>query len=159
MVIIITIALIVGLASFLLIHWHLKNNSDTNTNENSSSTTEYDYDIQYASVPDNNSDWYSAGHTDVLTYDEYVNLCKRYNFAQHYNDPDATYLVDYYVRNSQSGGIKVSLTKVKLDNATATLYIQRKNRAFGNSSAYLIVVPTDQDIQNVESVYTGEDIW
>ena len=158
MVIIITIALIVGLASFLLIHWHLKNNPDTNPNENSSSTTEYDYDIQYASVPDNNSDWYYTGGTDALTYDEYVNLCKRHNFAQHYNDPDATYLVDYYVRNSQSGGLEVSLTKVKLDNTTATLYIQRKNRAFGNSSAYLIVVPTDQDIQNVESVYTGGDI-
>lgn len=109
-------------------------------------------------MSDNNSDWYFAGGTDALTYDEYVNLCKRYNFTQHYNDPDATYLVDYYVRNSHSGGFKVSLTKAKLDNTTATLYIQRKSGAFGDSSAYLIVVPTNRNIQNVESVYTGEDI-
>lgn len=158
MVSIIAIALIVSLAPFLLIHWYLKNNSDTIANENSSPTTEFDYDIQYASVSDNNSDWYFAGGTDALTYDEYVNLCKRYNFTQHYNDPDATYLVDYYVRNSHSGGFKVSLTKAKLDNTTATLYIQRKSGAFGDSSAYLIVVPTNRNIQNVESVYTGEDI-
>lgn len=104
MVIIIAIALIVSLASFLLIHWYLKNNSDTIANENSSPTTEFDYDIQYASVSDNNSDWYFAGGTDALTYDEYVNLCKRYNFTQHYNEP------------------------------------------------------TNRNIQNVESVYTGEDI-
>ena len=127
-------------------------------------TDDYDeeYDLQYRSL----SEYFNTDidisnlyeKQEVMNYQEYSYFCREWDFEQKYNDEDKNYIVFSYLAYGQPN-IVARLAMVTYDE-DATLYIwDDASGVTGDISAYVIVVPTSKDLENVHVVplYTKEE--
>ena len=127
-------------------------------------TDDYDeeYDLQYRSL----SEYFNTDidisnlyeKQEVMNYQEYSYFCRAWDFEQKYNDEDKNYIVFSYLAYGQPN-IVARLATVTYDD-DATLYIwDDASGVTGDISAYVIVVPTSKDLENVHvmPLYTKEE--
>lgn len=113
-----------------------------------------EYDIEYFNI--NTNDIRNAKEFSYLTYTEYSGFCEKYDIPKKYNKEDSNYIV-YFYSAEIANSINAKLGDVKYENNKATLYIWDKvnyNGGIieddGTKKAYIIVIPTNNNISDYE---------
>ena len=94
----------------------------------------------------------------VMNYEEYVDYCEEWRLYQKYSDPKLNYIVRSFY--TEPYDIDSELSGIRYDNSTAELYFyEDKLSSLSYDGAFIYIIPTDQDVDNVEVVqaYSEEE--
>lgn len=121
------------------------------------------YDLQYISLSEYRGEDGSLEETFeksvVMDYEEYKTYCKEWGLKRAYHDSSKKYIVFSYAAFSHPN-VKVRLADVEYFENTAKLYIwDTATGVTSDISAYVIVVPTDKEIDNIscQPLYTAKE--
>ena len=110
---------------------------------------EYDYQEGSFSSLDNTEGFEVC---EVMSYSKYKDYCKKWGLTKKYFSNENNYIVFSYIGLGASY-IDVNLADVKYDKTNANIYIwDKRNGAIGDSAMYVIVIPVDKNISNINIV-------
>ena len=129
---------------------------------------EKDFDLQFAKLhelfeQEKDEEDYKKFHVkEVMDYDKYKSFCEEWKLEQKYDDKNSNYVVFAY----ESGGfpsVEARLSEVEFNGDTANLYMWQDVCGDDNLDfhmAYMIVVPTKENVKNVEvkHLYTQKEM-
>lgn len=95
----------------------------------------------------------------VMDYSEYESYCKKWGIQQKYSETSENYIIFSYMALSSSS-LEARLAEVKYEEDTVSLYVwDNRNGFIYSKPAYVIIVPTDKNIKNVNIIptYTKEE--
>ena len=93
----------------------------------------------------------------VMNYEEYVDYCEEWRLLQKYTDPEMNYIVrSFYI---EPYDIDSEFFGIRYEDSTAQLCFYEDNLSLSYDGAYIYIIPTDQEIDNVEiiQVYSEEE--
>lgn len=167
----ILVTLLVMIIIFLVggLSWLILNKLDSQISENIAKETfrnrkyyiikkeyEGEYDLQYLNI----SDYVEKFEVrTVMNYEEYSNYCKTWNLKQKYTDNNLNYIV-YSYNTDYSPNIEAKLIGLEINNKVANLYIWDKKETINNKNSYIIIIPTEKNVNAIEIklTYTEEEI-
>ena len=97
--------------------------------------------------------------TDVLSYYEYTEFCKRWNLKQTYSDQEKNYAVVSYA-SIGSPIVKAELANYKINDGTISIYLYENiNGVTADTAAYFLAIPVPLNIYNEEitTLITSEE--
>ena len=168
---IVLILIIVIIALFLILFFKMKGNGDfekiKNTNTNSKSNYYIDtyqeqdyyiinkdysgeYEIQYKNL-------YQVSSAEdfninrCVSYNEYVDFCKRWNLNQKYKNKEMKYIMFSYIDRG-SPNLEARLSDVEFNGKSVKLYIwDDSSGVTADVMAYIIIIPTHESVEKVET--------
>ena len=96
-----------------------------------------------------------AAITKVMDYEEYVDYCEEWQLFKKYSDPDMKYIVRGLY--TETYAISSSLSGVGYEGSTAVLYFVEESSSMLENEVKIYIIPTDQDVNNVEVVQIYDD--
>lgn len=119
-----------------------------------------EYDLQYIFLStepnfDANKDFIKQ---TIFDYEEYKEYCQKWNLKQNYTDSKQKYIIFSYATHS-SMDIKARLAALEYIDKKVKLYVWDKSVVTASVSGYVIIIPTNKDINSVEiqSLYTADE--
>lgn len=89
---------------------------------------------------------------EVMSYLGYKDYCKKWGLTKKYSSTSKNYIVFSYIQPGASY-IDVNLAGVEYDGTNANIYIwDKSNGSVGGSAMYVIVIPTEKNISNINIV-------
>lgn len=90
---------------------------------------------------------------EVMDYSTYAAYCERWNLEKKYNNEEMNYIVYAYYENG-APSYEARLAEVEYSSNTARLYVwSRGGGEVDTCAAFVIVVPTNEDVEKVEWQY------
>ena len=125
-----------------------------------------EYDYQKMSLSEYYQDYEEAidkiklyNTTSLLTYQEYMDFCSRWNLKQKYSDNNKKYMIVSYASYG-SPNISLRMANVTINNGKITLYLwENLSGVTADITGYFLAVPVDSSIYQSEVImtYTEEE--
>ena len=119
-----------------------------------------EYDIKYIDLDEkfteeekSNQEFKNLPVSKIMDYDEYAKYCEEWKFEKKYDDKTSNYIV--YSYESDDSYLKARLSEIEYNDDTAKLYMWTDYTLLDIPDtflykAYMLVVPTQEKINNIE---------